>query len=88
MSELLISLRQRSDLDRLDYLEARAMDKLDAGDFEGNVTGQWVRFNENAAGIVRYNNKDYVTQPIGFTSVPAGTRVQLSYARGTYFSSF
>jgi len=58
------------------------------GDFEGNVTGSWVEIAKNGAGIVSYNNKKYVTKPIGFTSIPPGHAVQLSYAKGIYYSAW
>jgi hypothetical protein len=58
------------------------------GDFEGSVTAYWVRLAENGAGVVRYNNKEYVTKPIGFTSIPAGHQVELSHANGIYYSNW
>lgn len=58
------------------------------GDFEGNVTGYWVKLDQNGAGVVSYNQKNYVTKPIGFTSLPAGTEVELSHANGVYYSKF
>ena len=57
-------------------------------DFEGSVTGVWVKFDESAAGIVSYRQKHYVTKPIGFTSLRAGTEVELSHANGVYYSKF
>ena len=63
-------------------------DTLIPGDFEGSVTGTWVRFAENGGGIVKYNNKKYMTKPIGFASIPPGTEVELSHANGVYFSKF
>lgn len=58
------------------------------GDFEGSVTGYWVKLDKNGAGIVSYKNKEYVTKPIGFTSLPAGSEVELSHANGIYYSKF
>lgn len=58
------------------------------GDFQGSVTGTWVRLSENGGGIVSYNNKEYVTVPLGFVSVPAGTPVELNHAEGLYYSKF
>lgn len=77
------SLQARvSDLDRLERKD------LIKGDFEGSVTGKWVRLAENGAGVVSYNGKNYITKPIGFTSIEAGHAVELSYARGVYYSKW
>ena len=59
-----------------------------AGDFQQNVTGQWLRLDGTGAGIVLYNQKEYVTVPLGFTSIPEGTKVEMSFANGTYYSKF
>ena len=69
-------------------IERRAKGVVIEGDFEGNVTGYWVRLDENAAGIVSYNQKEYKTKALGFTSLPAGTEVELSHANGVYYSKF
>ena len=58
------------------------------GDFEGSVTGYWVRLDASGAGIVSYNRKEYTTKPIGFTSLPKGVEVELSHATGVYYSKF
>ena len=58
------------------------------GDFDGNVVGKWVRLDESGAGVVKYNDKEYFTEPLGFTSLPNGTEVELSHANGKYFSKF
>lgn len=71
-----------SDLDRLERKD------VIRGDFEGSVTGKWVRLADNGAGIVAYNGKQYTTKPIGFTSIEAGHAVELSYARGVYYSKW
>ena len=57
-------------------------------DFKGSVTGYWVRLDESGAGVVSYNNKEYVTKPIGFVSIPSGLEVELSYANGVYYSKY
>jgi len=85
---LLQQLVQISNAERLAALEERQSDTLIPGDFEGSVTGVWVRFAENGGGVVKYNNKEYMTKPIGFASVPPGTEVELSHANGVYFSKF
>jgi hypothetical protein len=85
---LLAMLIEKSQADRLVELEYRASEVTIRGDFTGNVTGFWVKLGDNGEGIVSYNNKHYVTKPIGFTSIPAGTEVELSYANGVYYSKF
>lgn len=86
--DLLNNLLQRSTAERFIQLERRERDEVIPGDFEGNVTGYWVRLDNNGAGIVSYNKKNYVTKPIGFTSLPSGTEVELSHASGVYYSKF
>ena len=71
-----------ADLDRLEQKETIK------GDFEGSVTGSWVKLASNGAGIVKYNGKEYVTKPIGFTSIAAGHDIELSYAKGVYYSKW
>ena len=85
---LLDSLLQISEADRLVDLERREKGEIIQGDFDGNVTGYWVKLANSGAGIVSYNKKEYVTKPIGFTSLPAGTEVELSHANGIYYSKF
>jgi hypothetical protein len=75
------SERLRQVQDRVENLKPR-------GDFEGSVTGTWVKLDQSGAGLVQYKNKIYSSIPIGFTSIPAGLRVKLAYAAGTYYSSF
>lgn len=70
------------DLERLDSNE------LIEGDFSGSVTGKWVRLDVTGSGVVEYNSKLYFTKPIGFTSIPKGTAVELSYAKGVYYSKW
>ena len=85
----LLNLAIESSLvNRLVDLERRASVVTIKGDFEGSVTGFWVRLGTNGEGIVKYNSKDYVTQPIGFVSAPVGTEVELSFANGVYYSKF
>ena len=88
MSNLLASLAQISSANRLVDLEERASDITVVGDFVGSVTGTWVSLGDNGEGIVSYNNKQYVTVPIGFISIPSGTELELSYANGIYYSKF
>ena len=85
---LLNSLIQASNAQRIAELEMRAEGYSIRGDFEGSVVGYWVKLEQNGGGTVSYNNKLYLTKPIGFTSLPAGAEVELSHANGVYFSKF
>ena len=77
-----------SNLNRIEDLERRELSRTVTGDFEGSVAGSWVRLAENGAGIVSYNDKEYVTKRLGFTSIPAGTAVELSFGNGIYYSKW
>lgn len=85
---LIDTLNQISLTNRVVELERRSSDITIAGDFVGSVTGFWVRLGPSGEGIVRYNNKEYVTSPIGFISISGGSEVELSYANGIYYSKF
>lgn len=85
---LLNDLIGRSNAERVLQLERREKGSVIEGDFEGSVTGYWVKLSDSGAGVVSYNRKQYVTSPIGFTSLPAGTEVELSHANGIYYSKF
>ena len=85
---LLDELIQTSNAERLLQLERAEKGNVIEGDFEGSVTGYWVKLDSNGGGIVSYNKKIYITKPIGFTSLPAGTEVELSHANGVYYSKF
>ena len=85
---LLNSLIQVSNAQRIAELEMRDEGYSIKGDFDGSVVGYWVRLEQNGGGTVSYNNKHYLTKPIGFTSLPAGAEVELSHANGVYFSKF
>ena len=86
--DLLNSLTARSNAERMLDLERRDKGNYIEGDFEGSVTGYWVRLDSSGAGIVSYNKKEYTTKPIGFTSLPKGVEVELSHANGVYYSKF
>ena len=85
---LLDTLQQLSLANRIDDLQRASEDEVVEGDFKGSVTGSWVELGNMGQGIVLYNNKRYVTRPIGFLSIPAGTEVELSFANGVYYSKF
>jgi hypothetical protein len=73
---------------RLDRIEADLSGQNAGGDFSGSVTASWVEVDSTGAGVVEYNGKTYKTKRLGFTSIPAGTTVELSYARGIYYSTW
>lgn len=86
--DLLQSLLDISLTDRI--VQVEKLDKKEAisGDFEGSVRGTWVKLGEDGTGVVAYNDKQYKTKPIGLTSLPAGTEVELSFAKGVYYSKY
>ena len=86
--DLLNSLLELSVTERVLHMEKRDKGHILVGDFEGSVTGYWVRLDPSGAGVVSYNKKEYITKPIGFVSLPAGTEVELSHANGVYYSKF
>lgn len=85
---LLDELLETSYANRVVDLERRETKELIEGDFEGSVTGKWVKLDNSGAGIVEYKSKQYTTQPLGFTSAPAGTMVELTFANGLYYSKW
>ena len=85
---LLDTLQQLSLANRIDDLQRVYEDQVVEGDFKGSVTGSWVELGSMGQGVVLYNNKKYITRPIGFLSIPAGTEVELSFANGVYYSKF
>ena len=84
----LADLLSLSTVNRFEDLERREKAGVVTGDFEGSVSGFWVRLDETGAGIVSYNDKEYVTKRLGFTSIPAGTAVELSFGNGAYYSKW
>ena len=85
---ILNTLIEINDSERFSELEKRESGVTIKGDFEGSVTGHWVRLGQNGEGVVLYNNKEYKTKPIGFTSIPKGIEVELSHANGMYYSKY
>ena len=57
-------------------------------DFEGTVTGYWVKIDSNYGGVVEYNGKEYITKALGWTSITPGTPVTLTGANGIYYSNW
>jgi len=74
---------------RIEELERRV--KITNGpisDFEGSVTANWVKLDQNAGGVVEYRGKEYVTKTIGWTSIDPGTPVKVTAAGGIYYSEW
>lgn len=74
--------------ERIQELERRSESSVIRGDFAGSVTGSWVELRYDGGGIVKYNDKEYVTVTIGFVSLPKGSTVEMTYANGIYYSKF
>ena len=86
---LLTDLMDQSRVNRIVHLERNEENGGQImGDFEGSVTGYWVRFDETGAGIISYRKKEYVTKPLGITSLRKGSEVELTHANGVYYSKF
>ena len=58
------------------------------GDFQGTVTGKWQGVGPQGEGRVTYKGKTYKTKRAGFSSIPRGYPVELTYANGVYYSSY
>lgn len=86
--DLLQQLVQVSQAERLIQKERLDKKEVIRGDFEGSVKGTWVKLADDGTGIVSYNDKKYRTKPIGLTGVTAGTEVELSFAKGVYYSKY
>jgi hypothetical protein len=87
-STLSSRLRQIAEAERLVEIERLQGKFAVSGDFAGCVNGEWRGLEDSGAGIVRYGDKEYKTENIGFVSNACGERVQLCYAQGKYFASY
>ena len=85
---LLPTLIDINNANRMVDLERTIEGSIVRGDFEGSVTGTWVRLDNDGTGVVQYKGKDYKTVVLGIVSIPYGTRVELSHASGIYYSKF
>ena len=79
---------QEFQMRRIEETMRRAEGAEVKGDFAGSVAGKWERLDENGAGVVIYKGREYPVRSIGFTSLPKGTTVELTYAKGQYFAKF
>ena len=86
--DLFKHLKQVADAERVYSLELRGTGSLRKPDFEGVVFGSWKGLDPLGAGLVSYKGKTYKTKPVGFTSIPVDTKVQLSYFEGVYHSNW
>jgi hypothetical protein len=73
---------------RMIEMERRSEGAEVRGDFVGSVKAAWVRLDQGGAGIALYKGREYKTRTVGFSSLPKGSVVELSYAKGVYFASF
>jgi hypothetical protein len=81
-------LSQIQQANRMVELERRASPEPIKGTIDGTVTGNWVKLHDDGAGRVNYKDREYVVTSIGFSSLPKGTKVQLTYANGVYYANY
>ena len=82
-------IKELNVVNRVNELERRVrVARGPEGDFDGTVTGYWVKLDQNSGGVVEYNGKRYVTKPLGWTAIRPGTPVRLSSASGIYYSNW
>ena len=63
-------------------------DQFGIGEFKGSVIGEWQGYDTDGAGLVEYQEKTYRAKVEAAKSVPAGYKVQLTYANGIYVASW
>lgn len=85
---LLNQLVSLSVSERLVQLERLENKEIIPGDFEGSVRASWVRLADDGTAVVSYNDKEYTTKPLGLTSIRVGTEVELTHAKGVYYSKY
>jgi len=85
---LLKEALKHSRAQRIIDVERRESGVRSQGDFEGSVTGHWHKLDDSGAGLVEYKGKIYKTKVLGYTSLPRGAGVELSFAQGLYFSKY
>jgi hypothetical protein len=83
---LVNDLMQASQVERVALLEER--DQFGIGEFKGSVVGEWQGYDNDGAGLVKYQGKIYRSTVEGLKSIPAGYKVQLTYANGVYVASW
>jgi hypothetical protein len=88
MGDILKATMDQHKAQRLYELDRRQDGKTIQGKFEGSVAGTWKQLSNSGGGIVEYKGKDFVTRPIGFTSISKGAAVELSHADGVYYSKW
>ena len=64
------TLQSLQEVNRMFDLERVQKKEYIEGDFEGSVTGTWIRRNQNGSGVVEYNGKNYITPAFGFCCYP------------------
>lgn len=88
MIDIYASMNQEFGARRILELERREKGFYIEGDFEGTVTGTWKKKSEDGTGTVIFNDKEYDAVPLGFTSIPEGLPVEMSYASGIYYAKW
>ena len=73
---------------RMVELERRESPEPIKGTIEGTVAASWVELGDDGAGRVEYKDRLYVVSTVGFTSLPQGTKVQMSYGSGVYYAVY
>lgn len=74
---------------RYKILEDRARQgPSNPGDFTGAVQGKFVKWDSDGSVIIEYNNKEYKTKALGFTAIPKGSTVEMTYVTGIYYSKW
>lgn len=85
LADLLVKISRAQ---RLVAQEAELTGAIYSADFEGTVTGTWAGIDSSGGGLVLYKGKTYKTIRLGLTSLFQGSKVQLSYVNGIYFSNW
>lgn len=56
------------------------------GDINTPVVAEWRGLNDDGTGTVSYNDKEYKTVPLKTLSTAPGTKVEMIYSDGIYYS--
>lgn len=85
---LIETLTQVARAQRVVAKEAELSGTIYSSDFEGTVSGTWSGIDPSGAGLVLYKGKTYKTIRLGITSLFKGSKVQMSYVNGSYYSNW
>jgi hypothetical protein len=73
---------------RMIELERRESPEPIQGTITGTVAASWIKLGEDGAGRVEYKDREYIVSTVGFTSLPKGTKVQMTYGGGVYYAIY